>query len=234
MKKLLTILLVCLSVAVTAQVSFSDGIAGRVVQAYDISGKPMLDGKYDIDIKGSPFLNSDWSEADLVLRQGKEIKKVKANLNIESNELYLKDSTGKVLVIEDFIVTEITFTNRSVSTPEERIFRNGYPPVDKQSVNFFYEVLADGKIQLLKKLYKTIDVTKNELSGEVWKEFVENSSYYILSDNGIENFKYQKEFVLDLLKDKQAAVDEYVKANKINFKKIPDVQKLLTYYNGLK
>jgi hypothetical protein len=234
MKKILTILLVCLSTAVTAQVSFSEGINGRTLRVQDINGKSLIKEKYNDDIEGSPFLNSDWAEADLVLRHGKEIKKIQANLNVESNELYIKDSTGKVLVIQDLVVTEIAFTNRSISNPEGRIFRNGYPPVDKQSVNFFYEVLADGRIQLLRKLSKNIDVIKNELSGEVRKEFVENNSYYVLSDKGIENFRYQKEFVLDLLKDKQAAVDEYVKANKINFKKIPDVQKLLIYYNGLK
>ena len=234
MRKLFTILLACFTSAVTAQITYSEGLNGRVLRVQDINGKSLIKEKYDGEIEGTPFLNNDWSDADLLLSQGKQIKKVKANLNIESNELYIKDSADKVLVIQDFVVNEITFTSRSVSNQEGMTFRNGYPPVDKQSVTFFYQVLADGKIQLLKKMSKTIDVKKNELSGEVSKEFVENSQYYILSNKGMENFKYQKEFIMDFLKDKQVAVDDYVKANKTNFKKIPDVQKLLTYYNGLK
>lgn len=234
MKKLFTILLVCLTSAVIAQVTFSEGINGRVIRVQDINGRSLIKEKYEGDIEGTPFLNNDWSTVDLTLRQGKEIKNVKANLNIESNELYIKDSADKVIVIQEFIVSQITFTGSNIANPAERIFRNGYPPVDKQSVNFFYEVLADGKIQLLKKVSKNIVVIKNELSGEVRKEFSENSTFYILSDRGIENFRYQKELILDLMKDKQVIVEEYIKTNKTNFKKISDVQKLMIHYNNLK
>lgn len=234
MRKIFIIFFIGINLSVSAQVSFSEGVSGRFIQVQDINGRSLVKGKYDGDIEGSPFLNNDWSYVTLLLKQGKELKNIKANINIESNELYVKDSANKVLVVADHIVSEIIFPGGGSLANGSRVFRNGYPPVDKQSVNFFYEVLADGKIQLLKRLSKSIDVNKNELSGEVRKAFVENSRYYILADKGMEDFKYQKEYLLELLKDKQAAVEDYLKTNKINFKKIPDVQKLITYYNGLK
>jgi hypothetical protein len=36
------------------------------------------------------------------------------------------------------------------------------------------------------------------------------------------------------MKDKELAVQQYLQSNKVNFKKIADLQKLFNYYNGPK
>jgi hypothetical protein len=216
-----------------AQLNYRSTNNGGMVQFADINGKSLVNDKYDPAIEGFPFIIREWMEADLLTKNGVEVKKVKVKLNIESNELYYLDSANTAWIAEEGTVKKISCVNLLSSEKIPYVFKCGYPPVDKQNSNYYYQVLTEGKIELLKNNYKTIVSSKNDFSGEKRKEFVERSDNYVYSAKGITMLKNDKSFLMELMKDKAAGVEEFLLSNKINFKKIQDIRKLINYYNGL-
>src|SRR5678809_42137 len=88
------------------QLDFKNSNVGRVMEFADLDGHSLLK-KYDPEITGSPFINDDWVNAKLTLSRGKEIGPLQIKLNIESNELYYLDSTGKELIAAEGLVKKV-------------------------------------------------------------------------------------------------------------------------------
>lgn len=204
----------------------------RAMFLTDIMGNPLLK-KYDPDIAGSPFINNDWVPAKITLYNGKIMEPVSVKLNIEANELYYLDSTGKEMITVEGLVKKIECYSFSKDNTRD-VFKIGYPAIDKQDEKFYYRVYTEGKIELLAKRTKRIKVSKNEFSGETAKEFADAADVlYIYSNNEMKVFYPNKSSVIALLKDKEREINMFIDTNKINCKKIPDLIKLFTYYNGL-
>jgi hypothetical protein len=113
------------------------------------------------------------------------------------------------------------------------VFRSGFPAIDEQTINSFYQVLTEGNITMLEFFRKKILQRKNDVSGEITKEFETYEEYYVFSDNQMLKLKKDKDFILSLTKTKEKEVQSYLATNKVNFKKWNDVQSLFSYYNSL-
>lgn len=223
-----------ISCEASAQLNFTETNNGGFVQFGDMNGRSLRNEKYDPAIEGTPFINPDWADADLLTTGGQLVKNVKVKLNIESNELYYLDAANTTWIALDGKVKKISYINLISNENIPFVFQNGYPAFDNKNENYYYQVLCSGKISLLKKQYKNIEIFKNPLSGEQRKEFVEYSRYYVFSAAGMEPFKNSKEYLVKLMNDKGEATKQYLDENKINFKKIPDLMKLISFYNELK
>lgn len=237
MKSMLAFILfffIVFSFEATAQLNFTETNNGGFLQFGDVNGKSLWKSKYDPSTEGTPFVNSEWEDADIITSSGELVKKVKVKLNIESNELYYLDAANTTWVALDGKVKKISYVNLFSKESIRYVFKNGYPAIDKQNKSYYYQVLSEGKIDLLKNNYKTIETFKNELSGDKRKEFVEGSSYYIFSEMGIKQLQNSKEYLLELMKDNEEIMKQFIETNKISFKKIPDLQKVINYYNELK
>jgi hypothetical protein len=111
-------------------------------------------------------------------------------LNIESNELYFIDTAGKELIAAEGTVKKIDFINYHSKDSTKYIFKSGYPNIDKQNENYLYQVFTEGKIELLAKKFKYIRTIKNELSGEIIKDFVDGAiTLYVYSFDNIQPFQ---------------------------------------------
>ena len=202
------------------------------MDAVDLNGHSLLK-RYDPDIAGSPFINDHWVPAKITLSRGKEIGPLPIKLNIERNELYFLDSSGKEMIALEGLVRKVDCINYYSKDSVRFIFKSGYPGIDKQNENYYYQVFTEGKIELLARKFKYVRVEKNELSGEISKDFVDGSFVlYVYADNIMQAFHPTKNFVISLLKDKVRAINTFIETNKINFKSIPDLIKLFNYYNS--
>jgi hypothetical protein len=215
------------------QLEFRNSNVGRLINLEDFNGRSLLK-KYDPDISGSPFINADWLPAKVTLLKGKEIGPLLVKLNIESNELYFIDTAGKELIAAEGIVKKIDFTNYYSKDSIRYVFKNGYPVVDKQNENFYYQLFTEGKIELLAKKIKYISTTKNAVTGEISKDFVNGAIiWYIYINDNIQAFHPNKDFIFSLMIDKSEEIKIFLGSNKINLKKTSDLIKLFNYYNGL-
>ena len=207
---------------------------GTMIEMKDVNGRPLIHKKYDIDIKGTPFILEDWCDTDLKLTNGNEYHNAKIKLNAEHNELNYLDSLNQNIILNKGIIKELRFNQKTPAATKTLIFRNGYPPIDKQDTSYFYQVLADGKITFLKFIKKKISVLKNDLTGEVEKEFTEYIEYYVYFNNEIKPLKKNQQFFLDMMNDKAKAVEKFIDADNISFKNIESIKNLVAYYNSLK
>jgi hypothetical protein len=206
--------------------------SGGIMDFTDLNGRSLIN-KYEPDVTGSPFLNNNWVPAKITLSKGKVIGPMNIKLNLESNELYYRDSTGNEMIAIEGLIKKIECYSFS-KDDKQYIFKSGYPPVDKQNENYYYRVYTQGKIELLVKKSKYIRVTKNELSGETSKEFVESADFlYVYANNSIQAFHPKESNVMSLLKDKEKEINKFLNTTDINFKKIPDLIQLFNYYNSL-
>ena len=214
------------------QLEFKNSNVGRVMNLEDLDGHSLLK-KYDPDVTGSPFINDNWVSARITLSKGKEIGPLSIKLNLESNELYYLDSANTELIAQDGLVRKVDCIDYYSKDGSNCVFKSGYPDIDKQDENFYYQVYTEGKIELLAKKFKYIRSEKNDLTGEMSKAFVDGAVVlYVYAYGLMQGFHPTKEFISSLFEeDKEQATKAFIEKNKINFKKIADLIKLFNYCN---
>ena len=215
-----------------AQLDFKNSNVGRVMEFTDLNGHSLL-RQYDPDVTGSPFMSDNWELAKITLRGGKEIGPLATKFNVESNELYFLDSSGKEMIAADGVIKKVDWVDHYSKDGNKFVLKNGYPSIDKQNQNYYYHVFSEGKMELLAKKYKYIRVAKDELSGVMTKEFIDGAPVlYVYDGNVIQPFHSTKSFLLSLMKDKEETVKLFIEANKMNLKSMSDLVRLFEYYNS--
>jgi len=217
------------------QLEFKNSNLGREMDFTDLNGHSLLK-EYDPQITGSPFINDDWVPARVTLSRGKEIGPLPVKLNIESNELYFLDSTNKEMIAADGLIKRIDCVDYYSKDSIKYIFKSGYPAIDGQNENYFYQVFSEGRIEFIARKFKYIRVEKNELTGDVSKRFIDGGVVlYVYAYGIMQPFKPNKNFVASLWEeDKQQEMNNFITTNKISFKSIPDLVKLFNYYDSIK
>lgn len=196
---------------------------------HDVNGVPLTTSKYE-DVTGTPYLVDTWLPGTVKFANGVSYKNnLFLKYNIKDDELYFEGKNNEPLLFIDS-VTEFAITN-----PPGVIhhYRNGYKAIGGYSDKSFFEVLADGSVQLLKKTNKTILESKAYNSPTTERSFVEVSQYYLVRFGTFTPVKRDKKSILAALNDKQPALEKYIKDNGLNVKNDDDLSKLIIYYNSL-
>lgn len=196
---------------------------------HDVNGVPITTSKYE-DVTGSPFLIDSWSPGTVKFTSGVSYKdKLFLKYNVKDDELYFRGKNEEPLLFVDsvaeFVIGDPSGANRH--------FRNGYKSIDGYSNKSFFEVLADGSVQLLKKTKKTILESKAYNSPTTERNFVEVNQYYLLKSGKSIPVKKDKKSVLAVLNDKEPALEKYIEDNNLKVKNDSDLSKLVIYYNSL-
>jgi hypothetical protein len=190
----------------------------------DVDGKTILE-KSEINIIGSPFFNTEFIEGKITLTNGKKYDKIPLKYNTFKDELYFKNPKDGSLL--SFVVPVKEFELSGTT------YISGLPAIEKFTSKSYYGLLADGKIKLLVKNYKTIFEIKPYNSATIENKFENNESYYLLKDGAISRFKPNKKDLLILFKDKSSEIDAFLKKEKIDFKNNADLVKVFDYYGSL-
>ncbi|MEO7531797.1 MAG: hypothetical protein ABIS69_10310 [Sediminibacterium sp.] len=198
----------------------------------DVNGRPVVN-RYP-DISGSPYFNTEYKFASVILENNKKFANIKMRLDLVAQEIYFIASNGVEAFIEAGKVKEIAYYDTS---SDGKIiaykFQSGLPAIDKQTERNFYQLLAEGHCSFLKSSIKKISEKKSELSGEVTKEFETYENYYLFINGEMKRLKKDKEFILAELADKQAQMSQYIQSQKLNPKNNEHLIKIINYYNTL-
>ncbi|AMR32791.1 hypothetical protein A0256_15855 [Mucilaginibacter sp. PAMC 26640] len=194
--------------------------------------KPVTTKDYT-EMVGSPYLYDDWVPGTVKLSNGVSSKdEMLLKYDLLNDEVYFKDKSGEtmafVVPVQEFILNPTVIDATAAS-----IYRSGYKGVEGSKPSAFYEVLSDGKVQLLKKVSKIIFESQNIGSATKTKTFMDKTKYYLVINGAVLAIKNDKKSLLTALSDKQVALAEYLKTNKINFKNDNELGKLVNYYNTL-
>jgi hypothetical protein len=213
------------------QAQFKNTYMYRVVEVFDFNGQSLAYKPYDNNIEGSPFLLNEFTNAKFIFFNNKEASYPNTNLNIERNEVCVMNKDKQMLIVNSGLIHKIYFNYTDSSNI--KLYKCGYPAIENQTTNYYYEVLAEGKLELVKRNYKLIASAYDESNYLRKKEFVSYERLYIYSSGEFKEIKLKKEIIVDLTKDKSKEVDAFMIQHNLNLKKLADVILLLNYYNSL-
>ena len=113
---------------------------------------------------------------------------------------------------------------------KDKLYKNYYNP--NEGNNKFYEVVyEDQKITLLKGYHVSlVQASPNPMVNRSKNKIKRHTSYYIFNNGAMQSFKLKKSNILNLVSNEQAKkLEQYVKDNKLSYKKEKDISKMLHY-----
>lgn len=185
-----------------------------------------------VDVQGSPFYNTEWITGNMTLVNNKVYKNVNMKYDQLKDKVYVKANNGDMILLGDK-VKEFTLDYPVMGNVSEKKFRLGYYNIPDATADSYFEVLADGKTQLLKRVTKFIQENQEYNSASATKTFMEVVKYYVVTQGNGTLIKKDKKSILKALSDKQPALEKHISDNNLNFKQDTDIAKLVTYYNTL-
>lgn len=213
------------------QAQFKNTYMYRVVEVFDFNGQSLAYKPYDNNIEGTPFLLNEFTNAKLVFFTNKEASYPNTNLNLERNELCVMNDKKQTLIVNSGLIHKIYFNY--TDSAHTILYKCGYPAIENQSTHYYYEVLAEGKLELVRRNYKLIASAYDESNYLRKKEFVSYERLYVYFNGAFTEIKLKKETILDLTKDKAKEVNAFMVLHNLNPKKLADVVTLINYYNTL-
>lgn len=211
----------------TLQSSGSD----RIIMVTDINGRPFRPNY--ADIVGYPFLLKDFKWGSIEFLNGKKLENIPLRLDLVSHFINVMTSTSEEINIESKSVKGFTFVDSSELKPIPYIFKAHLPQAFGHTENEFYQLLVDGKVSLYKSSIKRIDTRKDEISGEVTREFAIYIDYFVLKNNEFIRLKKEKKFMMDLLSDKSNQMKDIFNNYKSAIRSEADIINIFNIYNQL-
>ncbi|GGH13256.1 hypothetical protein [Pedobacter zeae] len=210
---------------ISLPLAFCEQIKAQIVQ--DIAGRPLIPNKY-AEIKGDIYFNENWSKGYVISADGKKNNTYFLKYDeIEDVPVYLSKEEAYTFV--DRIIEFSLIDDSGIAV----IFRNGFKPSSKTTEQSYFQVIYDGDIKLLKKNIKNIIEDREYNSATTVKKITTSPLYFLIDySQNIIQIKRDTKSILGVL-GKNEAVSNYMKENKLDLKKDPDLIKLLTFYSTI-
>jgi len=198
---------------------------------YDINTRSFEAARGRID--GSPFFDESYQLANLALADGKTLSNIQTKIDLLSKEVVIITANGMEARFYQGMVKEISITDTSANGTVLCTIKSGFPAVDKQDTNSFYQVICGGRCSFIRSLNMTLAEKINDISLRNEKYFKLTTTDYFFVNNEMKILPKNNAAVLLLLADKKPALTQYIQANKINCKYTEDITRLVNYYNSL-
>ncbi|GGG42305.1 hypothetical protein [Bizionia arctica] len=183
------------------------------------------------NLKGSPYLFDSWTSSSALIysADNRAYKFNNLNYNVRLERFEAKFSEDSILAFNPKNIDKIVIHNRTF----KRYLDNEF-----QRNSYFEELVVTNSVIILRKFEIGIkEGVVNPLTHQKTTddEMIVKEKYYYTTDG--ENLKFiqlKKSSILKTLDaDKRDLVKEYAKENKLSFKEINELKKILEYYNTL-
>ncbi len=201
-------------------------IGQSVLMVTDGNGK-MVNMGVDMENYGSPFFDTEFLPANIVLATGQRYENVLVKINLLSNEVIYKTAEGKELAVLPAIKQVELNQNGKLL-----FFEYGFPVFEKQNQKTIYQVLAKGKVSLIKYFYVQVTEAKPYSSATMLRT-IEQFPKLFLYDKSMLLKKAPKsnEDLLSLYKDDATKIQSILQKNNLKIKKEEDFIKCISILN---
>jgi hypothetical protein len=186
-------------------------------------------------IKGSPFWKDEWQLASLY-SEDQLIGVVPVRINLVTNDIHFLQNNQELVATDQNKITAIIFHPGSDTSLATAAFMKDLSrySVDKKDINVVMEVMNYGKYELLKYVNRKVSSADSLFGTQKRYFFKDEVSYYLKSDNIVQNLKkLSEENFSELIPAMTTTAHrKWIKENKINFKRIEDIIRFLNYYNS--
>ena len=192
----------------------------------DIDGRPLKLKNFE-EVEGSPYLYEEWRHGSVRFAQGSVLSGVELKFVLYGGQLLFRKGNEEF----EFIQPVQEFTLNMPGAVGGRIFRSYYPGVGTNDGKTFYEVMVDGKIQLLKFISRQVKEHK-EYNEPVKKRFVDKESWYTFLPNGsIHAINRDKSDLQKLMPAKSELIERIIAEKKLKLRKDDDLVELFVALN---
>lgn len=195
---------------------------------YSSGGLLFNNSKFVRLVKGSPYFGKGWYPADIKMAEGRHTN-ILIRLDLLDQELHYLDKSQEYVTNKTFPEIDI----RDSATGKMYIFRSGYPPAAGTTARSYFEVLAEGKITLLKLHKKTLSENRPFNSATTEQTIYDTKQYFLVKEQIPERIKLNKTDILNAIPDNRQAVQQYISEKKIKGKSEHDLTDIINYYNSL-
>lgn len=200
--------------------------SGRAQFLNDINGRPMFESNY-IDTEGSPYFNDNWTGGFVISPKGKRYEYKKLKYDTYKDELEYEHAGALFRLSSEISGFEL-------ADGQGTVFRNGFPAVDRQTKNSFYEVLYDGTTPFLKRIRTIIQQEKPYNAATTTKRFTTDETFYLLRNGVLVRVKKDKKSILAQLEDQRPLLEKFIKDEDLNLSNTEDIERLLEQYDAQK
>lgn len=192
----------------------------------DGNGKTVNMG-VDMENYGTPFFDTEFNSADILLENGQHYENVQAKINLLSNEIIFKASDGKELAILS-TVKSIRIKKDGTSY----LFEYGYPVFEKQNAKTIYQVLTKGEITLLKYYFIQVTEAKPYSSATMLRTIEKFPKLFVYSKSvGLQKAPKSNEEIVNVFKLESASLNEIIQTNNLKIKKEEALLQCIELYN---
>jgi hypothetical protein len=184
------------------------------------------------ELYGNPYIIKDWSEGLVKFTSGRIVNQFKLRFDCVRNQLILQFQ-GSTFAAESKVKEFVMYTN-SGKKKDSLVFRKGYPAIDKGNENTYYQVLLEGKTQLLRLIAKNV-VEEKELiaSARARGRLEEEEKYYLLKEGTMILLPPDRAQILNALPGQATALAQFITDNNLRFRTQADYIQLAKKYNEL-
>jgi hypothetical protein len=192
--------------------------------------REVYNNKINEKVDGSPYLYKSWINHSKIYSKDKVYVINSFNYNIFSERFEAKLSEDSVFIIDPSMIKKISINNK--------IFARYLDPEFQR--NSYFEEIIDFKGNRLLKKYtirkqegSVNPLTKVKLTNDI---LIQGEDFYICNtaDRELKKIKLKKSSVLSYIdKNYSDKVKEYVKENRLNYKRVADLKVIFQFYNNL-
>lgn len=208
------------------------GNAVPTVQFSDVNGRIVPMGNNGI--QGSPYLFENFGMGILIMSNGMEAIDSNLNYSLFDHKLYFLKNKSMYLVNQPVKSFELN----SIDKDNNRLVKNfvsGYPSIENNTANTFYELITEGAMyQLLKYASKYIKESTVYGSAPI-KEYTTDHIYCVYDKAAKKMLLVGSTVSLKNLKktlpEKASQLDQFISSMQLNLKKEADVKRLFEKLN---
>ncbi|WP_127132187.1 hypothetical protein [Pseudoflavitalea rhizosphaerae] len=176
MRKIYSILLCSISLVASAQINNQLPLPPGTV-SFVLEDRPVHERMHPA-VQGSPLLQNDWAEGAVTMADGRNFYGVSLLYNLYDDILYFKRDKEMCEFTDP--VLQFMFRYARGNDSVTALYRSGFPATGKNTERSFYEVLADGKYQLLNHRYKTLVKVKGDyVRKDEYNKFEDKTQLYL-------------------------------------------------------
>lgn len=182
--------------------------------------------QYRPALKGSEFINDNWSKGTVILVNGDHYENLDLKYNSLLEELVMyNEEVGAIIMLDKPAIAEFTLVDKN-----EKISKFRKILVEKISKkDIFLQVLYEGKLKLYLH-YKTNELATSiyyDRSGTLQSSELRLTKTYFLNlpEKGFIRFSPNKRFFADLFPDQKKTIKKLHRENHLKYKNTDDIIK---------
>jgi hypothetical protein len=183
------------------------------------------------DVSGTPYFIRDWSDGIIRFASGRNASQFKIRFDCINNKVLLQFN-GSSFSTESKVKEFVLYTKNGKDR-DSAVFKKGFPATEKANEETFYQVLLEGKNQLLCLHIKIISEEPQIASKVIYRRIRDEVKYFMLKDKNMIELPADRQLLADSFPDKYEEIRKFIAEQQLKFREAADFVKLLRFYNSL-